>query len=85
VIDKVDEPKTQRRRRRSMSATDLKFVIFRDLKDGYRWRLSSARGETIKTSARGHRDKEGCKQVVHRLREDRYPGAEVRDASVGSM
>jgi len=31
--------KTQRsRRRRSMSATDPKFVVFRDLKDGYKWR-----------------------------------------------
>ena len=61
MIDKIDEPKMQRRRR-SMSATDPKFVVFRDLKDSYRWRLRSATGETIKTSERGHRDKEGCKQ-----------------------
>ena len=45
-----------------MSAAELKLVLFRDLKDSYKWRLRSARGETIKTSKRGHRDKEGCKQ-----------------------
>jgi uncharacterized protein YegP (UPF0339 family) len=65
-----------------MSASDDKFVIFRDLKDGYRWRLSSARGETLEIS-RGHYDKGECEQEVHRLREDRYPEAKVRDVSVG--
>jgi hypothetical protein len=28
-----------------MSARDLKFVIFRDMKDGYRWRLRSTSGQ----------------------------------------
>ena len=35
-----------------MSASDLKFVIFRDLKDGYRWRLSSLQN-TQKGSEQG--------------------------------
>ena len=61
-----------------MSASNLKFVIFRDLKDGYRWRLSSARGETLEIS-RGHYDKGVCEQEVHRLRDHRYPGAKLRD------
>ena len=65
-----------------MSASNLKFVIFRDLKNGYRWRLSSTRGETLEIS-RGHYDKGVCEQEVHRLREDRYPGAKVRDAATG--
>jgi uncharacterized protein YegP (UPF0339 family) len=30
-----------------MSDSDLKFVIFRDMNDGYRWRLSSSSGETL--------------------------------------
>ena len=30
--------------RSSMCASDVKFVKFRDLKDDYRWRLSSASG-----------------------------------------
>jgi uncharacterized protein YegP (UPF0339 family) len=65
-----------------MSASDHKFVIFRDLKDGYRRKLSSTTGETLEIS-RGHYDKGECEQEVHRLREDRYPGAKVRDVSVG--
>ena len=67
-----------------MSASDHTFVIFRDLKDGYRWRLSSARGEPLEIS-RGHYDKGECQQEVHRLREDRYPGAKVRVVSVGGI
>jgi hypothetical protein len=34
-----------------MSARDLKFVIIRDLKDGYKWRLRSAGGERREFSA----------------------------------
>ena len=68
-----------------MSANDHKFVIFRDLKDGYKWRLRSARGETLEISERGHHHKGACEQEVHRLREDRYPGAKVRDVSVGGI
>jgi len=65
-----------------MSATDPKFVIFRDMKDGYRWRLSSAAGETIEYSERG-RSHEECEQDVYRLKGDRYPFAKVRDATIG--
>jgi len=31
----------------SASSSDLKFVIFRDVNDGYKWRLSSASGQTV--------------------------------------
>jgi hypothetical protein len=43
-----------------MSASDLKFVIFRDLKDGYRWRLSFPSGETLEYSERSHLHKGEC-------------------------
>jgi uncharacterized protein YegP (UPF0339 family) len=33
-----------------MTASDLKYVIFRDMKSGYRWRLRSATGETVELS-----------------------------------
>ncbi len=66
-----------------MSASDLKFVIFRDLKDGYRWRLSSARGETLDRSERGHNHKGECAQEVYRLKDDRYPHAKVLEAAIG--
>jgi uncharacterized protein YegP (UPF0339 family) len=66
-----------------VSAGDPKFVIFRDLKDGYRWRLSSASGQTIERSERGHRHKGDCERVVSGLKADRYPEARVLDATVG--
>jgi uncharacterized protein YegP (UPF0339 family) len=67
-----------------MSATsDLKFVIFRDVNDGYRWRLSSASGQTVEYSERGHLHKRECEYEVYRLKDDRYPYAKVRDAATG--
>jgi uncharacterized protein YegP (UPF0339 family) len=66
-----------------MSASDHKFVIFRDLNDGYKWRLRSPRGETLETSQRGHRHKGECAQEVFRLKDDRYPNAKVLDAAIG--
>ena len=67
-----------------MSAgSDLKFVIFRDVKDGYRWRLSSASGQTLERSERGYLHKGECAQEVFHLKDDRYPYAKVRDAAIG--
>jgi hypothetical protein len=66
-----------------VSASNLKFVIFRDLKDGYRWRLSSTTGETLERSERGHLQKGECEQDVFRLKDDRYPHAKVLDAAIG--
>jgi uncharacterized protein YegP (UPF0339 family) len=64
------------------ASSDLKFVIFRDLKDGYRWRLSSPSGETLEYSKRAHSHKGGCEQDVYRLKENRYPCAKVRNAAI---
>ena len=66
-----------------MSASNLKFVIFRDMKDGYRWRLSSASGQTLERSERGHLHKVECEQDVFRLKDDRYPYAKVLDTAIG--
>jgi uncharacterized protein YegP (UPF0339 family) len=66
-----------------MSARDLKFVIFRDMKDGYRWRLRSTSGQTVERSERGHLRKGECAQEVFRLKDDRYPNAKVLDAAIG--
>ena len=65
-----------------MSESDLKFVIFRDMRGGYRWRLRSAAGETVELSERRHHKGE-CERDVYSLIADRYPGARVRDATVG--
>jgi uncharacterized protein YegP (UPF0339 family) len=66
-----------------MSASDLKFVIFRHLKDGYRWRLSSPTGETVERSERGHLNKGECAKEVYRLKDHQYPNAKVLDAAIG--
>jgi uncharacterized protein YegP (UPF0339 family) len=66
-----------------MSASDLKFVIFRHLKDGYRWRLSSPSGQTVGRSERAHRNKDECQQEVYRLKDTSYPKAKVLDAAIG--
>ena len=65
-----------------MAASDLQFFIIRDVKDGYRWRLRSAQGETVDFSRRGHRHKGDCEQEVQHLRNAEYPDARVRDLSV---
>jgi uncharacterized protein YegP (UPF0339 family) len=70
------------RERSPMAASDLQFLIIHDVKDGYRWRLRAARGETVDFSRRGYRNKSDCEQEVQNLRNDEYPGARVRDLSV---
>jgi uncharacterized protein YegP (UPF0339 family) len=65
------------------ASSDLKFVIFRDLKDGYRWRLSSASGQTVEHSERGYSHKSECEHDAYRLKDDRYPYAKVLDAAIG--
>ena len=66
-----------------MPARELKFVIFRDMRDGYRWRLSSASGEALERFERGHLHKGECAQEVFRLKDDQYPDAKVLDAAIG--
>jgi uncharacterized protein YegP (UPF0339 family) len=65
------------------ASSELKFVIFRDVKAGYRWRLSSASGQTMERSERGHDHKRECEHEVYRIKDDRYPYAKVRDAATG--
>jgi hypothetical protein len=67
----------------SASSDDLQFVIFRDLKDGYKWRLSSPSGQTVEYSERGHDHKRECEQDVYQLKDAYYPYAKVRDAATG--
>jgi uncharacterized protein YegP (UPF0339 family) len=66
-----------------MAASDLQFLIIHDVKDGYRWRLRSASGETVDFSRRGHRHKGDCEQEVQRLKNEIYPGSVVRDLTTG--
>jgi hypothetical protein len=66
-----------------MEDSDLKFIIFGDVFDGYWWRLRSVSGKTIESSGHIHLRKAGCEREVQRLKEERYPYARVRDATIG--
>jgi uncharacterized protein YegP (UPF0339 family) len=79
----IDEPERSPGRGWMSASSALKFVIFRDVKDGYRWRLSSPSGETLEYSERGYTHKSECEHDVYRLKDERYPYAKVRDAAIG--
>jgi uncharacterized protein YegP (UPF0339 family) len=55
-----------------------KRVVYRDLKDGYRWMLRSPMGETLAASPSGHREKSACEAEVRAVMTG-HPGAEVLD------
>lgn len=57
------------------------FVLYRDLGDGYSWRLRGPDGGTLAASARGHREKASCKAELRAYMAD-HPGAELLDATV---
>jgi uncharacterized protein YegP (UPF0339 family) len=57
-----------------------KFVLYRVLNDGYRWRLRSLAGETLAESPSGHREKAACEAELRAFMAD-YPGTEVLDAT----
>jgi uncharacterized protein YegP (UPF0339 family) len=59
-----------------------KFVLYRDVGDGYRWRLRSPTGETLAASPEGHQEKASCETEMRAAMAD-HPGAEVLDATVG--
>jgi uncharacterized protein YegP (UPF0339 family) len=79
----IDEPERSPGRGWMSASSELKFVIFREVKNGYRWRLSSPSGQTVEYSERGYSHKSECEHDVYRLKDDRYPYAKVRDAAIG--
>ena len=50
-----------------------KVVVFRDIEDGYRWRLRSAAGETLAAASTGHREKSSCTRRGARSRPSTLP------------
>ena len=64
-----------------MSHEQSKFVLYRDLGDGYRWRLRSATGETLAASAAGHREKSACEAEMRSFMADHHLDVEVLDAT----
>ena len=58
-----------------------KFVVYRDIEDGYRWRLRSAAGETLVASSRGHGEKSSCYEEIRTVMAD-HPDADILDVAV---
>jgi uncharacterized protein YegP (UPF0339 family) len=58
------------------------FVLYRDIGDGYRWRLRAPNGETLAASPEGHREKAASEADMRAAMAD-HPGAQVLDATVG--
>ena len=58
-----------------------KFVLYRDIGDGYRWRLRGPDGETLAEFAHGHEEKAPCEEEM-RAAMAGHPGAEVLDATI---
>jgi uncharacterized protein YegP (UPF0339 family) len=62
-----------------------KFVLYRDLGDGYRWRLRSATGETLAASAAGHREKSASQADLRAFMADHHLDVEVLDATAKGL
>jgi len=59
-----------------------KFILYRNLGNGYRWRLRrSATGETLAASLSGHPEKTSCEAELRALMAD-HAGAEVLELTV---
>ena len=64
-----------------MSHEQSKFVLYRDLGDGYRWRLRSATGETLAASGAGQPNKNACEADLRAFMADHHQDAEILDAT----
>jgi uncharacterized protein YegP (UPF0339 family) len=51
-----------------MPDRDFRFAVFRQINDGYRWRLRSANGETVELSEGGHPREDECVREVRGLK-----------------
>ena len=58
-----------------------KFVVYRDIEDGYRWRLRSAAGETLSVSSRGHGQKSSCYEEIRTVMSE-HPDTDILDVAV---
>ena len=65
-----------------MSEAKSKFVLYRVLEDGYRWRLRSPTGETLGASAVGYPSKSACQADIDTFMTDHQLVAEVLDTTI---
>ena len=64
-----------------MKQGESKIIVYRDLKDGYRWRLRSAAGVTLAASSQGHGDKHSCYEEIRSVMSE-HPGADILDVAI---
>jgi uncharacterized protein YegP (UPF0339 family) len=64
-----------------MSEAESKFVLYRDIEDGYRWRLRSDTGQTLAASSAGYPTKGACEADLRAFMADHRPEAEFLDAT----
>jgi uncharacterized protein YegP (UPF0339 family) len=60
---------------------EAKFVLYRELEDGYRWRLRSATGETLAASGAGQPSKSACEADLHAFMAEHHLDVEIFDAT----
>ncbi len=46
----------------------MKFVLFRDAKTEYRWRMVAANGNVVATSGEGYKNKKDCLSTLESIR-----------------
>jgi hypothetical protein len=68
-----------------VSHEQSKVVLYRDLGDGYRWRLRSATGETLAASAAGHGEKSACEADLRAFMAEHQLDVEVLDATATDL
>jgi uncharacterized protein YegP (UPF0339 family) len=61
-----------------------KLVLYRDLGDGYRWRLRSATGETLAASEAGHGEKSACEADLRAFMAEHHLEVEILDTTATS-
>ena len=64
-----------------MSEAESRFVVYRELGNGYRWRVQTTTGETLAASSRGHRDKHTCYDEVRTVMAEQHPSADIQDVA----
>ena len=68
-----------------MKHKELKLVLYRELGDGYRWRLRSATGETLAASGVGHPNKSACEADMRAFTAEHHLDVEVLDATARDL
>ena len=65
-----------------MREAEGKFVLYREVGDGYRWRLRSATGQTLGASVVGYPSKSACQAGIDTFMADHQLVAEVLDTTI---